>query len=54
MMLESIFNSRRIIVRKEGCTLSDVKHLLNELTLHGSIPEPIRVSQLLAKTLLTK
>lgn len=43
-----------IFVRKEGCTLSDVRHLLNELTLHGSIPEPIRISQLLAKTLLQK
>ncbi len=40
--------------RKEGCTLGDVKHLLNKLTLHGSVPEPIRVSQLLAKTLLPK
>lgn len=46
--------SHNIFVRKEGCTLSDVKYLLNELTLHGSVPEPIRVSQLLAKTLLQK
>ncbi len=44
--------SHDIFVRKEGCTLSDVKHLLDELTLHGSVPEPIRVSQLLAKTFL--
>lgn len=47
-------NSHIVYVRKEGCTLSDVKRLLNKLTLHGSIPEPIRVSQLLAKTLLQK
>lgn len=46
--------SHDVFVRKEGCTLGDVKHLLNELTLHGSVPEPIRVSQLLAKTLLRK
>ncbi|MBI1662624.1 MAG: DUF99 family protein [Nitrosopumilus sp.] len=46
--------SHDVYVRKEGCTLSDVTHLLNDLTLHGSIPEPIRVSQLLAKTLLEK
>jgi len=46
--------SHNVFVRKEGCTLNEVKHLLNELTLHGSIPEPIRVSQLLAKTLLQK
>ena len=43
-----------VYVRKEGCTLNEVKHLLDDLTLHGSIPEPIRVSQLLAKTLLEK
>ena len=41
-----------VFVRKEGCTFDDVKHLLNKLTLDGAIPEPIRVSQLLAKTLL--
>ena len=46
--------SHDVFVRKEGCTLSDVKHLLNELTLYGSVPEPLRVSQLLAKTLLQK
>ena len=46
--------SHDVFVRKEGCTLDDVTLLLNKLTLHGSIPEPIRVSQLLAKTLLQK
>lgn len=46
--------SHDVFVRKEGCTISDVRHLLNELTLHGSVPEPLRVSQLLAKTLLRK
>ena len=47
-------NSNEIFVRKEGCILSDVRHLLNDLTLHGSVPEPIRVAQLLANTLLQK
>ncbi|MHA7647559.1 endonuclease dU [Nitrosopumilus sp. S4] len=47
-------NSHVLYVRKEGCTLNEVKHLLNNLILHGSVPEPIRVSQLLAKTLLQK
>ncbi len=42
-----------IYIRKEGCTLSDAKHLLDELTLQGSFPEPLRVAQLLAKTLLS-
>ena len=50
----TLSTSHDIFVRKEGCTLGDVKHLLNKLTLHGSVPEPIRVSQLLAKTLLQK
>ncbi|WP_428324435.1 DUF99 family protein [Nitrosopumilus sp.] len=43
-----------VYIRKEGCTLNEVKHILDDLTLHGSVPEPIRVSQLLAKTLLEK
>ena len=46
--------SHDVFVRIEGCTLNDVTHLLNDLTLHGSVPEPIRVSQLLAKRLLQK
>jgi len=29
-----------------------VQHLLDELTLQGSFPEPLRVAQMLAKTLL--
>jgi uncharacterized protein len=41
-----------VYVRREGCTLSDVTHLLNQLTLQGSFPEPLRVAQILAKTLL--
>lgn len=43
-----------IFVRYEGCTIYEIKQLLNKLTLQGSIPEPIRVSQLLANTLLQK
>lgn len=43
-----------VFVRKEGCALSDVKHLLDEITLQGAIPEPIRVSQLLARKILEK
>ncbi len=46
--------SHDVFVRLEGCTLNDATHLLNDLTLHGSVPEPIRVSQLLAKRLLQK
>lgn len=44
--------SHDVYVRYEGCTINEVKHLLNELTLQGSSPEPLRVAQLLAKTLL--
>ena len=41
-----------VFVRREGCNLSDVKNLLNQLTLQGSFPEPLRVAQMLARTLL--
>jgi hypothetical protein len=47
--LSTFFN---VYVRKEGCNISDVKHLLNDITLQGSFPEPLRLAQLLAKTLL--
>ena len=43
-----------IFVQKEGCTVEQAKKILNELTLQGSVPEPLRVSQLLAKNLLQK
>lgn len=41
-----------VFVRREGCDLSEVKQLLNELTLQGSFPEPLRVAQMLARTIL--
>ena len=50
----TLHTSSEVFVRQEGCTLSEVKFLLNELTLQGSFPEPIRVAQLLANTLLQK
>ncbi len=43
-----------VFVRNEGCTINDVHKILDDLTLQGSYPEPLRVSQLLAKTLLQK
>ena len=43
-----------VFVRCEGCDLHDARYLLNELTLNGSLPEPIRVAQLLANSLLQK
>ena len=39
-------------LRIRGCTVKDCKTLLDQITLQGSIPEPLRVSQTLAKTLL--
>ena len=48
----SLHTSYDVYVRREGCSLSDVTHLLDQLTLQGSFPEPLRVAQILAKTLL--
>ena len=48
----TLHTSYDIYIRNEGCIISDVKHLLDELTLQGTFPEPLRVAQLLAKTLL--
>ena len=48
----SLKTGHDVYVRKEGCTLSQTKQLLDYMTLQGSIPEPLRVAQLLAKSLL--
>ena len=50
----SLHTSSDVFIRREGCSLGDAKYLLNELTLQGSFPEPLRVAQLLAKTMLQK
>ena len=41
-----------LYVRIEGCTIPEVKNLLDTFTLQGSIPEPLRVAQMLARTKL--
>ena len=41
-----------VFVRAEGCTILQTTQLLNDLTIQGSVPEPLRVSQLLARTIL--
>lgn len=48
----SLGTSHDVYVRNEGCTIDDAKRLLSELTLQGSVPEPLRVAQMLAKTIL--
>ncbi len=50
----TLHTSSNIFVRQEGCTIKEVNYLLDNLTLHGSIPEPLRVAQLLSKSLLQK
>ena len=50
----TLHTSYDLFVRYEGCTIYEVKQLLNELTLQGSVPEPLRVSRLLANSLLQK
>ena len=40
-----------LYVRTEGCTPKEAQKLLDLFTLQGSVPEPLRVAQLLAKSL---
>jgi len=47
-------NNSEIFVRFEGCSLHDIKYLLNKLTLQGSVPEPLRIAKILAKSLLQR
>lgn len=39
-----------LYVRTEGCTSKEAQKLLDLFTLQGSVPEPLRVAQLLAKS----
>ena len=48
----TLHTSHDLYIRKEGCTVLEVKQLLDKITLQGSVPEPLRISQLLANTLL--
>lgn len=44
--------SYNLYIRNEGCTILEAKQLLDKMTLQGSVPEPLRIAQLLANTLL--
>ena len=48
----ALHTSHDLYIRNEGCTLLEAKQLLDKITLQGSVPEPLRISQLLANTLL--
>lgn len=47
-------DNSKVFVRFEGCTLNDVQRLLEKITLHGSLPEPLRVAKILAKSIFQK
>lgn len=46
----SLHTGHDLYVRIEGCTIQETKNLLNALTIQGSIPEPLRVAHMLART----
>jgi hypothetical protein len=47
----TLHTGHKLFFRHEGCASEDVIRFLDGLTLQGSIPEPVRVAQLLAKAL---
>ena len=48
----TLHTSHDLYIRNEGCTVLEAKQLLDKITLHGSFPEPLRIAQMLASTLL--
>ena len=48
----TLHTSHNLYIRNEGCTVLEAKQLLDKITSQGSIPEPLRIAQLLANTLL--
>ena len=48
----TLHTSHNLYIRNEGCTVLEATQLLDKITLQGSMPEPLRITQLLANTLL--
>jgi endonuclease V-like protein UPF0215 family len=48
----TLHTSHNLYIRNEGCTTLEAKQLLDKMLLQGSVPEPLRIAQLLANTLL--
>ena len=48
----TLHTSHSLYIRNEGCTELEAKQLLDKTTLQGSITEPLKITQLLANTLL--
>ena len=49
----SLHTGYKLYLRVEGCSAQEATKLLDMLTLQGSIPEPLRVAQLLARTTMS-
>ena len=49
-----LHTGKRIFVRYLGLDREDAIQALNKFTLDGSIPEPLRVARLLARTLVNQ
>ena len=48
----TLHTSYSLYIRNEGCTVLEATQLLDKITLQGSVPEPLRISHLLASTRL--
>ncbi len=48
----TLHTSYDVYIRCEGCTILEAKKLLDSLTIQGSVPEPLRVSSMLANSIL--
>jgi len=48
----TLHTSHNLYIRNEGCAVLEAKQLLDKVTSQGSIPEPLRIAQLLANTFL--
>jgi len=42
----------KVYIRFFGMSLEEAKGILNKLTLHGAIPEPLRIARLLARSIM--
>ena len=49
--MTNLHTGHKLFLRIEGCSSQEAQKLLDMFTLQGAIPEPLRVAQLLARTI---
>ncbi|MEM2166932.1 MAG: DUF99 family protein, partial [Candidatus Bathyarchaeia archaeon] len=47
-----LHTGHEVYIRFYGMSLEDAKGILNKFTIHGAVPEPLRIARLLARGIM--